>query len=63
MARKRRELTDDERHAKAIDAEHKSARWLSKGREAEERGDREKAEVYFEKSEYWLTRANAMRRW
>jgi hypothetical protein len=48
---------------RAIDAEHKAARWLAKGRAAEEQGDRAKAERHFERAEKWLTKANQLRGW
>ena len=43
---------------KAAGYEHQAGMWLSKGNEAEERGDHDKAEKCFAKSQYWLDRYN-----
>lgn len=45
---------------RVIDAEERASRWLSEGNEAEERGDVEKAEFCFQKSQYWLDRYNRL---
>jgi hypothetical protein len=44
----------------AIEAEHKSARWLSKGREAEAKGNRAQVEACYEASTHWLMKANEL---
>jgi len=43
-----------------VDAEVRGSRWLADGREAEERGDRAKAEECFRKSQFWLDRYNRL---
>ena len=45
---------------KIIEAEERGSRWLADGNEAEERGDRAKAEWCFEKSQFWLDRYNRL---
>lgn len=45
----------------ASKAESNSARWLADGNAAAERGNSKKAEACYEKSQYWLDRANALR--
>ena len=37
-----------------------SSKWLADGNAAEERGQKEKAERCFEKSQYWLDRLNKL---
>ena len=48
---------------RANEYEIKSSHWLAEGNEAEERGNKPKAEKCFEKSQYWLDRANKARKW
>lgn len=43
--------------------EAEGSRWLAGGNEAEERGDTDKAEKCFAKSQAWLDRANVSRGW
>ena len=43
-----------------IEAETRGSHWLAEGNEAEERGDRVKAEKCFEKSQFWLDRYNKL---
>jgi len=45
---------------KMIEAEQRGSHWLAEGNEAEERGDKAKAERCFEKSQYWLDRYNKL---
>lgn len=45
---------------KALDAEVRSSRWLADGNEANERGNRDKAEKCYAKSQYWLDRYNKL---
>ena len=37
-----------------------SSHWLAEANEASERGDKSKAEKLYEKSQYWLDRANKL---
>ena len=48
---------------KIADAEANGSRWLADGNEAEEHGNKAKAEKCFEKSQFWLDRANKLRGW
>lgn len=48
---------------KIIYAEDRSAHWLAEANIAEEEGHRDKAEIYFRKSAFWLMRANKLRKW
>ena len=47
----------------ALDAEDRSARWLAKGNEYKEHGNKAKAEECYSKSAVWLMKANELRRW
>lgn len=44
-------------------AEELASKWLADGNAAAERGDHKKAERCYEKSQYWLDRANKDRGW
>lgn len=48
---------------KIIRAEELGNRHLGNANEAAERGNRAKAEKLYEKSQYWLDRANELRGW
>lgn len=48
---------------KAQTYEMHASKWLADGNEAEERGNRAKAEACFEKAQYWLDKANVARGW
>lgn len=48
---------------KIIRAEELGSRHLADANEAAERGNRQKAEKLYEKSQYWLDRANKLRGW
>ena len=50
-------------HARMVDAEVRSANWLANGNEAKEKGNKLKAEQCYEKSTFWLIRANKLRNW
>lgn len=50
-------------HDKIIEAEARCGKWLADGNEYEERGEREKAEKCYAKSQFWLDRANKLRGW
>ena len=43
-----------------IEAEQKAGYWLALGREAEERGEAEKAERHYTRSEKWLSKLNRL---
>ena len=43
-----------------LDAEVRASQWLADGNEASERGDKVKAEACYEKSQFWLDRANLL---
>ena len=45
-------------HEKALYAEGQGSKWLADANEAAERGDHVRAEVLYEKSQYWLDRYN-----
>lgn len=45
---------------RALDAETHANRWLGDGNEAIESGDPAKAQVCFDKSQFWLDRANLL---
>lgn len=47
-------------HERMIDAEQRGSHWLAEGNEASERGDHEKAERFYEKSQFWLDRYNSL---
>lgn len=44
-------------------AEELASRWLGDGNQAAEQGKKEKSEQYYAKAQYWLDRANKLRRW
>jgi hypothetical protein len=48
---------------KIIKAEEFGSRYLADANEAAERGNHTKAEKLYEKSQYWLDRANNLRGW
>ena len=48
------------KHDKMIEAEERGSYWLANGNEALERGNAERAEKCFAKSQYWLDRYNAL---
>lgn len=45
---------------RALDAETNASRWLGDGNEAMEAGDHAKAQACFDKSQFWLDRANLL---
>jgi tetratricopeptide (TPR) repeat protein len=45
---------------KAIEAEHRASKWLADGNEYAEKGDHDKAEKCYEKSQYWLDQYNKL---
>lgn len=45
---------------KMIEAEQRGSKWLADGNEAAERGNHQKAERCYEKSQYWLDRYNRL---
>ena len=47
-------------HEKALHAEERSSHWLAEGNQANERGDYEKSDRCYEKSQYWLDRYNRL---
>lgn len=47
--------------ARAVNAEAMGSRWLADANEASERGNRALAEKRYDKAQYWLDRANALR--
>ena len=47
-------------YEKMLQAEERGSHWLAEGNAAEDRGNREKAERCFEKSQYWLDRYNKL---
>lgn len=47
-------------HDRILDADVLSSRWLADGNEAKERGDKARAEKYYEKSQFWLDRFNLL---
>lgn len=51
---------EEKRKAAMIRAEVLGSKWLADGNEAEERGNRARAEKCFEKSQYWLDRYNKL---
>lgn len=56
-------MTKAKRKLTIADVEERGSHWLAEGNEAEEKGDKKKAEHCFEKSQFWLDRANKMRGW
>lgn len=46
--------------AKIIEAEMRGSHWLAEGNAAAERGQHEKAERLYAKSQYWLDRYNRL---
>jgi hypothetical protein len=46
-----------------IEAEERSANWLAKGNELVEKGNLAAAEKAYDKSAFWLVRANRLRKW
>lgn len=48
---------------KAATYENHCNKWLADANEAAERGNHEKAERCYEKSQYWLDKANKARGW
>jgi hypothetical protein len=47
----------------ADEAEMIAAKWLADGNAADEKGNPIRAEKCWEKAQFWLDRANALRRW
>jgi hypothetical protein len=45
---------------KALDAEVRCSKWLADGNAARERGDKERAEKCYAKSQFWLDRYNKL---
>ena len=43
---------------KASEALYRSSKWLADGNAAKERGDKERAERCYQKSQFWLDRLN-----
>lgn len=48
---------------KAQEYELKASRWLADANEANERGDKARAEKLYDKAQYWLDKANVARGW
>jgi hypothetical protein len=48
-------------NTKILDAETRGSNWLADGNEAAERGNRANAEKCYDKAQFWLDRANALR--
>lgn len=46
---------------KIIEADERGGRLLASANEASERGDHDKAERLYERSQYWLDRSNKLR--
>ncbi|RWI96393.1 MAG: hypothetical protein EOR22_06435 [Mesorhizobium sp.] len=46
-----------------IDAEERGSRHLADANEAAEKGQKEKAEKLYDKGQFWLDRANKLRKW
>ncbi len=46
-----------------LDYEMRAAKWLADGNAADEAGKTAKAERCYEKSQYWLDKANKVRGW
>lgn len=55
--------TREAKRRRAIEAEERSAHWLARGNEFEEKGQRGKADQCYEKSARWIMRANKLRGW
>jgi phage shock protein A len=53
--------SDEKLQEKIADADMRGNQWLSKAREAEERGNKELAEEYYRRGNYWLDRSNKLR--
>lgn len=51
----------DALHAGLVEAEARCGRWLADGNAAAERGNKYRAEQCYEKSQFWLDRANKIR--
>lgn len=47
-------------HEKAIYAEQQGSHWLAEANEAAERGEHDRAERMYDKSQYWLDRYNRL---
>jgi hypothetical protein len=47
--------------AKFLDAETRGSQWLAEGNQAAESGNRAKAEKCYDKGQFWLDRANALK--
>jgi hypothetical protein len=48
---------------RAIDAEERGSHWLAEANELAEAGKTAQAEKLYDKSQYWLDRANKLRGW
>lgn len=46
-----------------LDAEIRAGKWLADGNEAFEAGNIARSEACYDKSQYWLDRANKLRGW
>jgi hypothetical protein len=56
-------MTKTKTFAINLTAEERAAKWLADANEQAEKGNHEKAERMYEKSQYWLDRANKDRGW
>lgn len=50
-------------HQRILDAEERGSRHLADANEASEAGKKDKAERLYERSQFWLDRANRLRGW
>jgi hypothetical protein len=48
-------------HDRAIDAEVRCNKWLADANELAERGQKEKAQRYYDKAQFWLDRYNKLK--
>lgn len=54
-------VTDKDLREKIADADQRGNEWLSKARDAEERGNQARADECYRKGNYWLDRSNKLR--
>jgi len=50
----------DKKRQQALAAEQHCSKWLNAGNEAEEKGNHAKAEVCYDKAQYWMDRFNKL---
>lgn len=55
MARSKKPLNE-----RIAEADTRSSQWLADGNEAAERGDHERAEFCYAKSQFWIDRLNSL---